>query len=396
MRKAYSPFSFFVAGQGVLSLGESVRFIAVTILICDITGSGVSAAVGAALSSLPVILLSPFAGALGDRSHEGSMLVLTDLARFIVTVFFLSAGTQGHIYMLLILSSLLDVFYNPSKTKFILNLTGREGAMKANSLMTGVYGAAYLTGPLLTGFLSDKYGHEPAIIVAAFCCLFSAMMTLLSMLMLKGGMGSTGKIKFMGTEGRNDGIMDFAQVLKYCRTDRRILKLLSIDAIVGFCTLSINLSFYPFAFDFLKVTAKGWSLIITIYYGTNLAAMLLMRLVAKRLKGTEMLYECLLLVSIIWLIYAFTRNFAFVLLMQFIEGTLLSACGIIIAAGFQRIVEKRYIARVSALNDLIISIGKLAGMGCMTVIMQGVSFYGVFIFCSIIMAVFVCICTWRS
>lgn len=396
MRKAYRPFSFFVAGQGLLSLGESVRFIAVTILICNLTGSGVSAAVGAALSSLPAILLSPFAGALGDRSNEGSLLVLTDLARFMVTLLFLVAATPGHIYILLILCSFLDIFYNPSKAKFILNLTGRDNAMKANSILTGAYGAAYLTGPLLSGFLSDSCGHEPVIIIAALCCLFSAAMTLICLLTVKGGVRATGNLKFMTTEDRKDRIAEFVQVLKYCQANRKISELLCIEAIIGFCTLSVNLSFYPYVFDLLKVTAKGWSLIIMIFYGTNLVAMLLMRLYAKTSEGTGIHFGCLLLVSIIWLLYAFTENLAFVLLLQFIEGTVLSACGIIIAAGFQRIVEKRYMARVSALNALTCSIGKLAGMGCMSIIMQRASFCGVFIFCSIIMALFVCICTLRS
>ena len=42
---------------------------------------------------------------------------------------------------------------------------------------------------------------------------------------------------------------------------------------LGFCTLSVNLAFYPFAFDMLNVTPKGWGLLITVYYGADLFAM---------------------------------------------------------------------------------------------------------------------------
>ena len=69
-------FGIFLAGQGILSFGESARFIAVTILMHDIAGSGIPAAAGVALSALPGILASPFAGVIGDRSGEGRLLIL--------------------------------------------------------------------------------------------------------------------------------------------------------------------------------------------------------------------------------------------------------------------------------------------------------------------------------
>lgn len=68
------PFSLFLAGQGILSFGEAVRFIAVTVLMYDITGSGVSTAAGIALSTLPGILISPLQAlpVTGPEGRNGS------------------------------------------------------------------------------------------------------------------------------------------------------------------------------------------------------------------------------------------------------------------------------------------------------------------------------------
>lgn len=382
MERARSPFHFFLAGQGILALGESIRFIAITMLIYDLTGSGISAATGVALSALPGILLSPFAGVLGDRIRNGRILMLIDLARSLVTSLFLLSATVGHVYMLLIIVSLLDVFYLPSRRKFILMLTGRKDAIRANSSLTGVNGAAYLAGPLLTGVFTDRHGYAQVILIAAACCIAASVMTLLSLF------AAGDERKFVSREKREG--LEFSHALKYCRTDHHVRELLRIGIIIGVCSLCVNLAFYPFAFDLLKVTARGWSLMITIYYGTNLIAMLLIRCNAKRIKGHEacMFYFSLLTVSLIWLVYAFTGNYAVVLILQFTEGILISGCGILLAARFQRLIDKNYMARISALYELLSSVGKLAGMGCVVMILRSFSFNEVFVFSSLIMALF--------
>ncbi len=382
MERAYRPFRFFLAGQGILALGESIRFVAVTMLIYDLTGSGISAATGVALSTLPGILLSPFAGVLGDRIRNGRILVLIDLTRFLVTPLFLLSVRAEHVYLLLIIVSLMDVFYIPFRRKFILLLTGRKDAIKANSSLTGVNGAAYLAGPLLTGFITDRHGYTPVILIAAACCFAASVLTLFSLF-------AQGEERRFPSNGRT-GVVEFTNALKYCRMEHHVRELLRIEVIIGFCTLCVNLAFYPFAFDLLKVTARGWGLMITIYYGTNLIAMLLVRYFAKRIEGCEagVFYCSLVTVSLIWLVYAFTGSYAIVLMLQFTEGILIAGCGILLAARFQRIVDKDYMARVSALNELLGSLGKLAGMGCMAIILRSFSFSEIFVFSSMIMALF--------
>ncbi|MGE5614526.1 MAG: MFS transporter, partial [Bacillota bacterium] len=323
-RKATAAFPLFLAGQGILSLGESVRFIAVTTLIYKTTGSGISTAAGAALSALPGIIASPFAGVLGDRINESRVLVLTDIMRFIITPLFLHAGNTAQLYLLLVVISVLDVFYGPSRRKYILGLTGRKGALKANSQLAGAAGAAYILGPLLAGFLIDMQGHACAIIAASICCLACCIFTLLSV-----AMGGHGKQPSPGV--RQGGMADFSEAVKYCRTTPVIRELLFVDMVIGFCVISINLSFYPYAFDVLKVTARGWSLLITVYYGTSLSAMAIVKYAGTRLADIErkLLYPSLGMVAVAWMLYAFTKNYAAVLILQFTEGTLIALCGII-------------------------------------------------------------------
>lgn len=381
MRKtAPGAFRFFLAGQGALSLGESIRFIAVIMLIYKITGSGISAATGVALSTLPGIIAAPFAGVLGDRINESRVIILIDLARFITTPLFLYAGNTEQIYLLLIITSVFDVFYGPSRRKYVLGMTGREGALKANSQLAGVSGVAYIAGPLLAGFLIDGYGHTSAIIIASICCLVSGMMTLVSV--AAGGRGLQPPPRVY-----KSGMADFKEAVQYCGATPVIRELLLIDMVIGFCVISINLSFYPYAFDVLRVTAKSWSFLITVYYGTSLSAMVLVKYTGKRLKNNEgkFFYLSLGMVAAAWMLYAFTKNYTAVLVLQFAEGTLIALYGIILAARLQAAADKRYMARVSSMNDIITSAGKLAGMGCTAIVTGRFSFNGVFILSGLIL-----------
>lgn len=381
MRKiAPGAFRFFLAGQGVLSLGESIRFIAVIMLIYNITGSGISAATGVALSALPGIITSPFAGVLGDRINESRVIILIDLARFITVPLFLYAGNTEQLYLLLVITSVLDVFYGPSRRKYVLGMTGKEGALKANSQLVGVSGVAYIAGPLLAGFLIDGYGHTLAIITASICCLVSGLTTLISV--TAGGHGMQ-----LPPRVYKSGMADFKEAVQYCGATTVIRELLLIDMVIGFCVISINLSFYPYAFDVLRVTAKGWSFLITVYYGTSLSAMALVKYAGKRLKNNEMklLYLSLGIVAAAWMLYALTKNYTAVLVLQFAEGTLIALCGIILAARLQAAADKRYMARISSMNDIITSVGKLAGMCCTAIITGWFSFNGVFIFNGLIL-----------
>lgn len=387
--KGGRAFLIYLAGQGISNFGDSFRFIAVTMFIFKLTGSGITAALGLALSTLPSIIASPFAGVLGDRIDERRLLVLLDFVRVLAVPLFLYMDNVLQVYMLLILLSLFDVFYGPSRRKFILGMTGRKGALNANSLLTGVSGAAYLTGPLTAGFLIDSYGPAPAILIASLCFFASCLMTFFAGIVYANETNCRVSHKVSGVS-RYKPVSEFKEGLRYCLATPNVRTLLVIGLVTGFSTISVNLAFYPYAFDVLKVNAKGWSLMITVYYGTNLIAMLLVKYLDRIFRGREgrLFYTGLTIVSIIWAFYAFVTKFNNVLLLQFIEGSVIAVCGIILAARFQVITDRGFMARVSGMNDIFSNMGKLAGMGCAVVLTGSFSFGAVFVFNSAILFLF--------
>lgn len=374
------PFLLFLFGQGFSNLGDSFRFVAVTVLLYKLTGSGVAAALGLLFSIVPSLLFSPFAGAAGDMLDEKYLLAGIDLLKAAAVLLFLFKSDLTDIYLILVLLSALDTIYGPSRRKFILRLAGKKRVLGANSLLTGISGAAYLAGPLMAGFLTDAYGPSPAIIANSAACIISAAATLL----VKAKAWPRCK-----SAGRNF-MHEIADGFSYCKRNRLVREIIEAIVITGFCAISMNMAFYPFAFDSLGVTAKGWSLMITVYYGTNLMSLPVLRLFSGRGKRPDfkLFYAGLFLTGIIWLIYTFIHSFLAVLPLQFIEGTLLAVCGILFSSRMQVVSDSGYLARVAGVGDILSSGAKLCAMGSTLLIMQAASFRLVFLINAVLILLF--------
>lgn len=364
------PFLLYLCGQGALNLGESLRFIAVTVLLYKLTGSGVSTALGLVFSALPNLLLSPFAGAAGDMLDEKKLLAAVDILKAAVILPFLFRIDLTGIYVLLVLLSALDTVYGPSRRKFILRLTGKKGVLGANSLLTGASGIAYLIGPLAAGILTDAYGPSPAFAASMAACGISAAATLL---VRPGGPA-------FGRRQPKDILSEMAAGFDYSRRAPKVREVIQASVITGFCAVAVNMAFYPYAFDTLKVTAKGWSLMISIYYGTNLMALPVMDFLGSKRKrpGFRLFYGGLFLTGLIWLSYAFICGFSAVLLLQFTEGTILAVCGILLSSRMQLVSDARFLARVAGVADILSGGARLLAMGFAFLTMGLASFRPVF------------------
>lgn len=382
-------FLLFLFGQGFSNLGDSLRFIAVTVLLYKLTGTGVAAALGLLFSIVPSLILSPFAGAAGDMRDEKYLLAGIDLVKAAAVVFFLFRSDLTGIYLILVLLSALDTVYGPLRRKFILRLAGKNGVLRANSLLTGISGAAYLAGPLAAGLLTDAYGPYPAFLANSAACILSAAATLLvKAKALPWGKSTGGKL-----------MPEIAAGFNYCKRNPQVREVIEAVIVTGFCTIAMNMAFYPFAFDSLGVTAKGWSLMISVYYGTNLAALPVIRLIRGRGRQPDFrLFYCgLFLTGIIWLMYAFVHGFLTVLLLQFVEGTVLAVCTILFSSRMQLVSDSGYLARVAGVGDILSGAAKLCAMGCTLFIMQAASFRLVFLLNAVILLFFsVCRLTERA
>lgn len=160
----FRNFRLFFIGQVISQSGSWMTMVAQTLLILDMTGSGVLLGLLAAAQFGPVLILGAWAGAVADRSDKHRLLTYTQSAAMIqslalgavvlaglesVPIVFALAGIQG----------IITAFDNPARRSFVVEMVPRENVANAVSLNSTLMTMSRMIGPALAGVLIVTVGY---------------------------------------------------------------------------------------------------------------------------------------------------------------------------------------------------------------------------------------------
>ncbi|AFS78773.1 major facilitator transporter [Gottschalkia acidurici 9a] len=352
-------FKLFLTSQVTSSLAASFHFIAVAALLIKLTGSGTSASFAVVCTPITSFLLSPFAGSIGDRFNEKYILAILEFLKVIIAIIFIQSQNIMTIYLLMLLIAAIEILCGPPKKKIITKLLKAEDIMTGNSILTGITGFTFILGPILSGIIIDKLNIN-------IIFQINIILYLLSSLILLFVKNKTYKSKLYGKEIKVSMYDDIKKGFEYFKSNSNLKEIVIISTIVNIAIASINVAFYPFAFDILNVDSKTWGIMMSVFYGTNLITMFIsisLKKIVNKLQ-TLIIYSILVSLAIVWILYSLSNSLSIVLLLQFIEGSLISFITIIINTRLQVTANRQFIARVSGINDVFNNIGKLTAIVC--------------------------------
>lgn len=166
-------------GQVISQIGDSFTFLALLIMVNQLTGSTVSMGMMMISLTLPQLVFSFLAGVIVDRLDRKKIMIFSDLLRGLLVLAFLMVRSAEQIYSLYIvgfLVSTVSVFFWPAKTAMIPRIVeGEAGLLSANALSQTIRVAAMLIGPALAGFLIAWLGTSLAFVVDSLTYLVSAI-----------------------------------------------------------------------------------------------------------------------------------------------------------------------------------------------------------------------------
>ncbi len=170
--KQYPDFRNFFCGQLISQLGDRIHSLA--LLWITYKWSGSAALVGGIMvgTSLPGILIAPYAGTIIDRCNKKQVMIAADAARFFILAFVTFTSYQGRLdYPLLlgatVLISLASAFFNPAALAVMPELVEekQEILTSANALAQIGASASAVAGPVVGSALIAAIG-----VSAAFLC----------------------------------------------------------------------------------------------------------------------------------------------------------------------------------------------------------------------------------
>ena len=151
-------FSLVWLGQFVSIIGSSMTRFGLTIWAWEVTGKATALALVGFFSLVPMLVLSPFAGAVVDRWNRKKIMILGDLAAGLSTIFLLVLFTLGkmeiwQIYIVAVIIGAGEAFQRPAYMAAISTMIPKKHYGRAQGMIGMVGSATGIIAPVAAGAL---------------------------------------------------------------------------------------------------------------------------------------------------------------------------------------------------------------------------------------------------
>jgi MFS family permease len=150
-------------GQVISLLGTNMTTFGLTIWAYKVTGSATALSLVAFFYVAPQVALSPFAGALVDRSNRKLMMVISDLAAGLASLVILALFVTGrlqvwHLYITSAFAGAFQAFQWPAFSAAITLMVPKEHYGRTSGMMSLADSSSGIFAPLLAGALLTFIG----------------------------------------------------------------------------------------------------------------------------------------------------------------------------------------------------------------------------------------------
>lgn len=178
-------YRLFFAGQLVSLIGTWMQTVAQSWLVYRLTGSPALLGLVGFVSQIPVLLLAPIGGAIADRYHRYSILLMTQTAALALAglLALLTLMERVQVWEVLVLAGLLglvNAFDIPARHAFVIEMVGRDDLPNAIALNSSMFNGARLIGPALAGLLVAVLGEGWCFLLnaASFLAVLGALLAM--------------------------------------------------------------------------------------------------------------------------------------------------------------------------------------------------------------------------
>jgi len=182
----YYNFRLYFIGQATSLIGTWMQRIAVSWLVYNLTHSAFMLGLVAFAGQIPVLLLSPYAGAYVDRHSRYKTLLFMQVASMIQAGLLAMVVWRGNydvtiIILLSILLGCINAFDTPSRQSFMIVLVeNKEDLPNGIALNSSMVTLARLLGPAVAGILLSSYGEDVCFLIN-FLSFLAVIISLLFM-----------------------------------------------------------------------------------------------------------------------------------------------------------------------------------------------------------------------
>ncbi|MCL6450299.1 MAG: MFS transporter [Acetobacteraceae bacterium] len=173
----HGAFAAIWLANAVSVLGDWLHAMALTVLVYELTGSGLAVGLMLVSKVLPALFMGAVAGVIVDRWSRKWLMVASDVARFLMVLCFLLVRTPAAVVLVVILNLLLSAassVFRPARSAALAGLVPRGQLVTANAWLEGTSNIVMLVGTLTGGVLTGAIGPYNVFLINAGSFLISA------------------------------------------------------------------------------------------------------------------------------------------------------------------------------------------------------------------------------
>ncbi|MCL4528286.1 MAG: MFS transporter [Chloroflexi bacterium] len=178
-------YRLYYIGQIISTSGTFMQSVAQAWLVLKLTNSGTALGITTALQYVPILFLGPYGGVIADRFSKRKILYLTQSISGILALILgaLVATNLVEVWMVYVLAfglGMVNVFDNPARQTFYIELVGPDNLRNAVTLYSTLVNLARVIGPALAALLIAVLGLAPCFIINGFS--YAAVVIMLGMM----------------------------------------------------------------------------------------------------------------------------------------------------------------------------------------------------------------------
>lgn len=345
-----------IAANVVNRFGDSIDAIAFSWLMYEITQSAALMALILGLNYLPTILLQPFTGALVEHLSKKKVMIVFDIGRGLVVALGVLFYVRGMLTPALLIAftlviSTMEAFRSPAGAAIVPKLITPELYKVGIALNQSASRVTELIGLAAAGGVVALLGCQGALLIDAGTFFISAL--IIAFIRLTETF-DRGKINVASTmESFKDG---FGLV----RSNRILVVLLLIGALMNFTFVPINSFAVPFVVDILHGGAEMFS-VMEILMVASMAVGSAIAPKITRISGRAQLIGSGLIEGASLCLFALgayvdgaALQYGIVFFSCLLLGFFAGIINVVFSAAFLRLVPPDYMARLSGLSTAIL------------------------------------------
>lgn len=204
-------------------------------LVLDLTDSTAAASVILVLQMAPFLVATPIAGMLADRFDRRKLLAGANVARGIICIGLLFAGSADTVWIAFAVVALLAfgaAFFEPTVSASLPNLVDRADLPTANALIGSAWGTMVAVGAAIGGLVAATVGREITFMIYPFLFFASAALVW----SVKRSLRESGASEEDAPHGVGGLVSTFTETYALARADRNVSALLLTKPTFGVAT----------------------------------------------------------------------------------------------------------------------------------------------------------------